>query len=175
MAELITAEQYAKHRKVSRVAVHKAEQSGRIRYHIVNGKQMVDPEEADRMWDENTDPTRKSLDDQIKADVAESERREKIGSSARVVKVHKDHLDAQIKEIRLKKLKGELVDITKAREEIGKFSRTLRDAYLSLPARVSGVLASITDPNEINKVLTEEIVKILEHLVEYNRSRPIRD
>jgi len=78
---------------------------------------------------------------------------------------------AQTNEVRLARLKGELVDRAQAIGHVFRLARTERDAWLNWPARISAPLAAQlgVDPHAL-RVALEAAVR--EHLQELGELRP---
>jgi hypothetical protein len=152
---------YARHRRVSHVAVKKAIDTGRISQ-LPDGT--IDPVVADAQWAANTTPTRRSV-------TAEARETPQVSVSAREIpqasaKVVRDApeppspalssggtsllqartvnevVKAQTNKVRLARLKGELVDRSQAVAHVFKLARAERDAWLNWPARISSQMAA---------------------------------
>ena len=59
---------------------------------------------------------------------------------------------------------GTLIRAADAEKLIFEFNRRARDAIMSIPDRVSHILAAETDPAEVHRILTLEILRVCEEL-----------
>jgi phage terminase Nu1 subunit (DNA packaging protein) len=84
-----------------------------------------------------------------------------------VAKLKKERCLATLREMDVKKRQGELVDLAEVQVLWFKKLSILRDALLSLPSRVSPIIAS-KDQNEIENLLNKEIHNLLEELSKGN-------
>lgn len=171
LPKLLTKIEYARHRGVVPSQITKAVQSGKITTVMVNGREMIDPDLADRQMQENTAPWN---DKKQKEDEAPNP---KLPSYA-VSRQYKEAMNAKILEIELDLKSGKVVNTTEVRNTIFNVGRTIRDSFLQLPDRLSGELTSILkkknpelelDSNDMHVIITKEINKLLEHLVEANK------
>ena len=71
---------------------------------------------------------------------------------------------ARIAKIDFEERSGKLVDAKALNKRLFTLARHCREKLLSIPDRVSSLLASETDPIEIHKILEAEIIKSLEDL-----------
>ena len=161
----MTQSEYAKHRGVSRVAVHHAIRDSRIT--LIEGK--IDPTVADIQWAANTrarvrnagsDPApiapppagtivANDADPQISYE--EARRRRELA-------------EASIAEMKQAELSGELIRTNAVRAAwAGKITFT-RDALLQIPARLSPQLAAESDLAAVTALLEGEIRQVLSHL-----------
>ena len=157
---------YAKLRGLSPEAVSKAVRLGRIRCHTdEDGVKYLIQDEADKDWEENTDKAfqRKDLDEE------ELERREPEisveGSTYSNSRALRESYQAKIARLEYEKLSGSLVPIEEVKAEAFKLSRTVRDAILNIPDRISAQLAAESDQHKVYSILTDELTRALEELV----------
>lgn len=171
---LMTTTQYAARRGVSEAAVRRAIKDGRIS--AQGGK--IDPETADREWVERTVPTRGGYRPKGKPVVHDGMKPvpgEAIATVEKVIgsgnlsvsgevtymeaKLANEILRAQTAEVKLAKVKGELVDRAKATALVFDLARRERDAWLSWPARVAPNMAAELgiDPHELETVLVRHL------------------
>ena len=71
---------------------------------------------------------------------------------------------AELLELQIKEKKGELVKASDIDAEFFNIARTVRDAILNVPNRISAELAGITDQHIINEKLTTELTAVLKEL-----------
>lgn len=182
---------YARHRGVSDTAVHKAIKAGRI---TPEADGTIDPANADRQWDRNTDATQQretaskarpapklAVMPEVPAastGAATASANAPLstgGTSLLQAKTANEVLKAQTNKVRLARLKGELVDRSQAIAHVFKLARTERDAWLNWPARISAQMAAKLgekaniDPHDLHVALE---AAVREHLLELGEMRP---
>jgi hypothetical protein len=160
---------YAKHRGVTHRAVQKAIKSGRI---PVTEGQKVDPDEADRAWAANTDESksRNSVSGTPKlavvppATAPSGESGYAIARGYQASRAMHESYKAKTARLEFERLSGALVSADEVKVEAFNAARRVREALLAMPDRQAPVLAAISDPAEIHRLLTAEIRQILEEL-----------
>ena len=173
---------YARHRGVSHVAVKKAIDTGRISQETDG---TLDPERADREWEQNTASPRKASATPKMAATPEPRRaavRESVtdaptpplstgGTSLLQARTVNEVVKAQTNKVRLAQLKGDLVDRSQAIAHVFRLAHTERDAWLNWPARISAEMAAKleVDAHELHVAL-ESAVR--DHLIELGDMRP---
>lgn len=160
---------YARHRGVSHVAVIKAIEAGRI---AQEADGTIDPERADREWEQNTtSPRKKSTMQNYTTAESISSPVSANGTSLLQARTVNEVVKAQTNKVRLAQLKGELVDRPQAIAHVFKLARTERDAWLNWPARISAQLAAKldVDPHAMHVALE---AAVREHLQELGELRP---
>jgi hypothetical protein len=175
---------YARHRGVSHVAVKKAIDTGRI---TLGTDGTLDPEQADREWQQNTASPRKTASPvKVSASpVSEPPRpasREPAiepatptlsagGTSLLQARTVNEVVKAQTNKVRLARLKGDLVDRSQAIAHVFRLARTERDAWLNWPARISAQMASKleVDAHALHVAIDSAV---REHLMELGELRP---
>ncbi len=182
---------YARHRGVSDTAVHKAIKAGRI---TPEADGTIDPANADRQWDRNTDATQQRETASkarpapklavmpevpaVSTGAATASANAPLstgGTSLLQAKTANEVLKAQTNKVRLARLKGELVDRSQAIAHVFKLARTERDAWLNWPARISAQMAAKLgekaniDPHDLHVALE---AAVREHLLELGEMRP---
>lgn len=182
---------YARHRGVSDTAVHKAIKAGRI---TPEADGTIDPANADRQWDRNTDATQQRETASkarpapklavmpevpaVSTGAATASANAPLstgGTSLLQAKTANEVLKAQTNKVRLARLKGELVDRSQAIAHVFKLARTERDAWLNWPARISAQMAAKLgekanlDPHDLHVALE---AAVREHLQELGEMRP---
>jgi phage terminase Nu1 subunit (DNA packaging protein) len=71
---------------------------------------------------------------------------------------------AELRELELRRQKGELVPQASVDKEAFETGRIVRDALLRMPDRLAGLFAAETDPRKIHALMTKEIRQVLEAL-----------
>jgi hypothetical protein len=160
---------YAKHRGVTHGAVQKAIKSGRI---PVTEGQKVDPDEADRAWAANTDESkpRNSVSGTPKLAVVPSVPAPSglsggvTASGYQAARAMHEGFRARTAKLEYERLTGTLISADEVKVAAFKTARGAREALLAIADRQAPVLAAITDPAEIHRILTAEIRQVLEEL-----------
>lgn len=151
--------EYARHRGVKPEAVRYAIASGKLSKSLEFPKPgrppLIDPTIADSEWILEVRVAKTRVD----YAAAEGQAPTIADSRAR-----KEAADAELAELKLEREKGRLVDAEEVKKTAFKVARTVRDQMLNIPDRVAAELAAETDAFKINKRLTDEIRKALEHL-----------
>lgn len=125
---LITQAAYARHRGVTKTAVHAAVQSERIR--LVNGK--VDVAQADRDWAENTDAAKQ-------VHVGKNGNGQSYGSFSDNRK-KREGFEAKLAELRYLKESGQYGPVSEFSERTAELGRRGRKMLLAVPDRLGAVL-----------------------------------
>lgn len=181
MAELMTQSGYARHRGVSQPAVNKAIKAGRIK--TINGK--IDPEQADKDWASNTNAGQKMRKGAVAGGAPVDEGgappgnngprpRQEVpagGSStgesgvnyAQARAIHEGYR-ARMAKIEFDVKTGKLVDADKVRVNWFNLTRRARDMILSLPDRLSPVLAGEINQFEVHRILLEELRRVCDDI-----------
>ena len=157
----LSERQYATHVGLSRGAIQKAKDAGRL---VLHADGSIDAAASDERRSAMTDPAKsrtspsapkptapklKPVPEAALVSVGETLREE--GLSAPVAggsttflqaKTANEVLKAQERRIRLQKLKGELVDKARAETLMFRLAREERDAWVTWPARVAALMAS---------------------------------
>jgi hypothetical protein len=173
---LMTQSEYAKHRGVSRVAVHHAIRDSRIT--LIEGK--IDPTVADIQWAANTrarvrnagsDPAPIAPPSAAGPIVAgDAEPRISYEEARR----RRELAEASIAEMKQAELSGDLIRTDAVRAAwAGKITST-RDALLQIPARLSPQLAAESDLSAVTALLEGEIRQVLSDLSTLPAAQAIR-
>ena len=154
--------QYAAHVGLSRGAIQKAKETGRL---VLHADGSIDAAASDRRRAETTDPSMirpnpappkptppaglKPVPETAVAAVGETLREEGLAAPAGSggmtflqAKTANEVLKAHERRIRLQKLKGELVDRARAETLMFRLAREERDAWVTWPGRVAALMAS---------------------------------
>lgn len=149
---------YAKHRGVSDAAVRRAIDDKRITL-LPDGQ--IDPEIADKEWDENTDKRFQPKP------AASSVPEPGTGISLQKSRANKELFEALLKKLEYEEKSGKLVEIAKVEMEAFAAARVARDRLLLIPDRVAPIIIGETDMFEIKRVLREEIIRSLQNLTDF--------
>jgi hypothetical protein len=180
---------YARHRGVAENAVRKALAAGRI---SLEPDGTIDPAKADAAWQTASDPARvqerkpvareqqpraKAPDAKpVPASAVEAVREtlRESGEAAPAAggmtfvqaRTANEVMKAQERRVRLQKLKGDLVDRSRAVETIFSAARRERDAWVQWPARVAALMAADlrVDAHEMETVLDKYVRRHLAEL-----------
>lgn len=174
MGELVSQRAYAKMRGISQPAVSKAVTDGRIK--LVNGK--IDPDQADRDWDRNTDKAqqRGHWRGTATADrVAQATSSPPTGDDdAKIPDFNRSRsikaaFDAQMARLEYQEKIGKLIPADEARLKRFNQARQARDLLLAIPDRIAPVLAGETDQFEVHRLLSEELRRVCEAISDASR------
>jgi hypothetical protein len=157
----LSERQYAARAGLSRGAIQKAKEAGRL---VLFADGSIDAAASDERRSAMTDPAKsrtspsapkptapklKPVPEAAVASVGETLREEGLpapvaggGTTFLQAKTANEVLKAQERRIRLQKLKGELVDKARAETLMFRLAREERDAWVTWPARVAALMAS---------------------------------
>ena len=157
----LSERQYAARVGLSRGAIQKAKDAGRL---VLHPDGSIDAEASDQRRAAMTDPSKsraapkpsaapkakmKPVPEAAVASVGDTLREEGLaapvtsgGTTFLQAKTANEVLKAQERRIRLQKLKGELVDRARAETLMFRLAREERDAWVTWPARVAALMAS---------------------------------
>ena len=171
----VSIREYARQRGVSDTAVRKAIKQGRI---VAEVDGTINPVRADRDWSSNTaglqtkQPIKTKAVPSSAVEAVEDTLKETgspVPSGASMTymqaKTANEVLKAQTNRVRLKQLKGELIDRDQVVAHVFRLARQERDAWASWPSRISSQMAAElgTDAHQLHITL-ERYVR--EHLIE---------
>ena len=175
--------QYAAHVGLSRGAIQKARDAGRL---VLFADGSIDAEASDRRRAAMTDPSKsraapkaiaapkaklKPVPEAAAASVGETLREEGLaapvtsgGTTFLQAKTANEVMKAQERRLRLQKLKGELVDRARAETLMFRLAREERDAWVTWPARVAALMASeltaaLGDGVEVEAALMQKVLE----------------
>ena len=173
----LSERQYAAHAGLSRGAIQKAKDAGRL---VLHPDGSIDAAASDQRRAAMTDPskTRKPPAAKLKpvpeaAVTAVGDTLREQGLAAPVVgggttflqaKTANEVLKAQERRIRLQKLKGELVDRARAETLMFRLAREERDAWVTWPARAAALMAAeltaaLGDGIELEAALMQKVLE----------------
>jgi hypothetical protein len=169
MGTPISQRAYAKRRGVTHGAVQKAIKSGRIP--VTDGKK-VDPDAADSAWAANTDESkpRNSVSGTPKLSVVPpvpapgGASSHLVATGYQASRAMHENYRARTARLEYERLTGALVSAEEVKVVAFNAARRAREALLAIADRQAPVLAAITDPAEIHRILTAEIRQVLEGL-----------
>lgn len=148
---LLSRREYAKHRGVDDKAVRNAIATGRIT--TIND--MIDPEIADKQWDENTHheyAPRGHISDDRSSSIAQSNRQKK------------ETLEILLKKLEYEEKSGKLIPRAEMERDVFNASRAARDLWKGAPHKIAPLLIGKTDMTEIEQILEKPFDKFLETL-----------
>ena len=166
----ITFADLAKLKGVSRSAVSQRRRTGILKDATVkvNGKEKLNKDLALELWDKNSVPAITPLPVQTKKEL----KKQVDGMPAdeipdfNVSRARKEFYTAKLAEIEVGVKKAELIPAKEVKKKSFELSVGIREAFLTLPDRVSNLFASETDATAIDGVLRKEIHSCLESFVE---------
>jgi hypothetical protein len=166
------------------VAVLRAIKQGRV---PVEPDGTIDPQKADLSWERSTDPARGKYKPKASADklrpvgeaavgsVRETLKEQGLpeGGNVTFVQARTAHeiAKAHLARLRLQRMKGELVERTRATALVFRLAREERDSWLNWPARVSALIAADlgVDAHAVQKIVEAHVRG---HLAELAEVRP---
>lgn len=177
--KLMTQSEYAKHRGVSAVAVHKAVKEKRIS--TMDGK--IDPVVADIQWGRNTRvrvhaPKQDNAQGQVPLSTATTAplptgtERAPDGKAEDYweSRGRREKAEAAIAEMKEAEMRGTLIRADVVRSALASKISAARDALLQIPSRLAPVLAAETDLERVTEVLEAELRQALAQLSSANLS-----
>jgi phage terminase Nu1 subunit (DNA packaging protein) len=87
--------------------------------------------------------------------------RQGTGGEAEAADLRRKQAQAALAELDLAKARGELVAAAEVERQAFKRGRELRNAFESIPSRISAVLAAESDPHKVREILAGEIREVL--------------
>jgi len=166
----ITFADLAKLKGVSRSAVSQRRQTGILKESIVkvNGREMLNKDLAMELWDQNSVPAPTPITAQTKKEL----KKQVDGMAAdeipdfNISRAKKEFYTAELARIQVEQQKKELISAKEVEKKSFEMAVGIREAFLTLPDRVSNLFASETDPTAIDSVMRQEIHSCLERFVE---------
>jgi hypothetical protein len=194
MMQGMSERQYAAHVGLSRGAIQKAKETGRL---VQHADKSIDAVASDARRAAMTDPSKqrgeaktppkapklKPVPDTALSAVGETLREEGLptpvtggGTTYLQAKTANEVLKAQERRLKLAKLKGELIDRDRAVGLVFRLAREERDAWVTWPARAAALMASelgvmiadhgVLEPAMMQKVLEAHVRAQLDSLAE---------
>lgn len=151
---LVSARRYAEHRGISHTAVQKAIRQGRIR---ATPGGMVDVEQADRDWTRNTSPMNAP---RVEATMG--------GPAYAQARAFREQYLARTAKLDFEERSGTLLRRDEVVAEFSNLVRSARDRLLSIPDRISPILAVESDATRVYQILSDEIREALVELSNHN-------
>ena len=183
----LSERQYAARAGLSRGAIQKAKEAGRL---VLHADGSIDAAASDERRAALTDPSKsrtaqkgtaepkaklKPVPEAAVASVGETLREEGLtapvtggGTTFLQAKTANEVLKAQERRIRLQKLKGELIERARALALVFRLAREVRDAWVNWPARAAALMAADlgVEPAAMQKVLETHVRAHLDELAE---------
>ncbi len=148
----LTPAEYARHRGVSRVAVHKAIRDGRIA--IVRGR--ISRDVADRDWTENTAPAAPPAGGEASESAA--------GITYNRARTLEKVVRARIAQFTLDELQKKLVDAEDVLQAADDHGRRVKDALMTLPGRLGPRVAAEKSRVKCEQMILAEVRRLCEEL-----------
>lgn len=162
-AEFINQAEYARRRGVSREAVRKAVQDGRIT--LINGK--IDPVVADIQWQQNTNASQQRFSaSQAAIDPAATGEGSATLYNMAAARAKREHFDAQLAEMRALRESAALVDAKQMAVTLTGIGAQLRTALERLPDKLAGQLSAASDQRAVHEILTTEIDQVMQAMMD---------
>ncbi|MDP2735777.1 MAG: hypothetical protein Q8P12_06235 [bacterium] len=172
---LLTMNAYAKRRGVSHTAVAKAVRTGRISR---TAEGLIDPEVADREWEENTNPAkafssvvnnsghRRSTDSPPMPFAGSEEATSPANGLPPIAQSRaiREAYEARIRKLDYEVRKGKLVNADEVRVAAFNVARITRDRLMVMPDRLASLVVGLNDAHKIHKLLNAEIHLVCEEL-----------
>ena len=167
---LITFADLAQLKNVSRSAVSQRKSTGVLDGAIVkhNGKTLLNKELAMELWDKNTAPVLNQIPAQTKKELKKQVQEMPADQipDFNVSRAKNEFYKAELARIQVLQQKKELISAKEVEKKSFELEVGIREAFLTLPDRVSNLFASETDPTAIDSVMRQEIHSCLERFVE---------
>ena len=168
---LLTITDFAKVKGLSRQRVSKAVQTGKLEGAVVNRgkKKFIDKDLGLELWDRTTPITHKvaiptQTKEELKKQVDEMAADEIPDFN--ISRAKKEFYTAELARIQVEQQKKELISAKEVEKKSFEMAVGIREAFLTLPDRVSNLFASETDASAIDSVMRQEIHSCLERFVE---------
>ena len=148
----LTPADYARHRRVSRQAVHKAIAEGRIP--LVRGR--IDRVAADRDWEENSEPPAPAAAGTEPGNAAT------YNQARTLVQIYR----ARRERFELEELEGKRVDAQETLQAADDYGRRVKDALMSLPGRLGPRVAAESSRVKCEQLILAEVRRLCEELAD---------
>lgn len=175
--------EYARHRGVALRAVQKAITAGRITVVGEGRDRRIDSDQADRDWQQNTDPAKQSLLHSAGLpaldpdDGADEEAAQAVNDTAeyRAARAQREQVRLESERIDLELKRGSVVEAQQAKRLVFTAFRSLRDAVLQVPARVKDRCAAAPDALQVEKILDAELAEVFAGFDHTRALREVKD
>lgn len=160
MAEMTVAG-YAAHRGISREAVNAGVLAGRIPA-VRGGKgrsTRIDSDLADKAWPEVGTRGRRRKKN-TGAPPPDEMIRDEMPDARFKARTARDVYQARLIKLEFDRQSGKLIDAAEVEKSAFMVARTVRDALLNIPDRVSHMLAAQTDAGAVHQTLTDELMQV---------------
>jgi transcriptional regulator with XRE-family HTH domain len=166
----ITFADLAKLKGVSRSAVSQRRQSGILDAAIVKvgAREKLNKDLALELWDKNTAPVLNQVPVQTKKELKKQVDQMSADQipDFNISRAKKEFYQAELARIQVLQQKKDLISAKEVEKKSFELAVGIREAFLTLPDRVSNLFASETDSTAIDGVLRKEIHSCLERFVE---------
>ena len=171
---LITMAELAEIKGISKAAVSKRVKSGRLDAAIVlvGGKKKLNKDVALDIWENTTDIQRTAIQQQGLTPEQKNELLNVIDElpaeeipDFNTSRAKKMYYDAKLAEIEVNFKNKDLVDAKATERNRFEIAKSMSSKLMSLPERVSALLARETDAASIGKVLKEELYNCIDEVV----------
>lgn len=164
--ELMAIREYAKHRDISQQAISDAVKDGGKIFEAVVMKRSrvkIRVQYADQLWKERTISTNSN---EHHSNPNESKPAPTTGSAGAYAKARsvKETFGAKLAQIKFEQESGKLCNVEDVEKAFFNIGRVTRDNLMVLPDKLSPVLASENNIDEIREILTKEIQSCLDNL-----------
>lgn len=168
MTQLMSQKAYAEYKGFSRQYVNELVRDGVLR--LKRGK--IDRDEADAVLEARREPARplrRNTPEPATPAVPSAETRRSLSPAELPTLLLKTRIKSETEKARLLEIKakveaGKYIDRDAMEAALFKRVRQVRDNFLSIPDRLDAQLAAEADRHKIHRMLTDEIVRVLEDL-----------
>jgi phage terminase Nu1 subunit (DNA packaging protein) len=169
--EYLSPGKFAKLVDVNLQSVHYAIKKGKLPTAVKNedGRWQLDKEKCLEEWHKNRDQkaVAKGNKRKVKAEKAEVLPSKKLvfnDLSYADTELREKYYKAQMAELKYQEQAGKLIPVAEVDSAAFEMARKVRDAILSIPARIAPEIAVETDPHSVEMYLNRELVSALEGL-----------
>ena len=164
----ITFADLAKLKGVSRSAVSQRRQTGILKEAIVkvNGREMLNKDDAVRLWDQNSVPAPSPITAQTKKELKRQidETPDDEIPNFNVSRARKEHWQAALAKLQVEQQKKELIPVSDIKKSSFELGRAIRESLSNVADRLAPQCAGETDSQVIHQLLMEEHRNALEEL-----------
>jgi hypothetical protein len=156
----VNQSEYGRIRGVSQPTVNEAIRNGRIKTHLVNGKKLIDVEEANRDWEANTDGA------QMRGPLSEDRNQapaRKGYPSFQESRAIREAYSARITKLEYEEKLTKLVELDRIKEINFDVARQVRNAVLNVPGTINAEVAVETDPHKVEILIYNALAEALEN------------